>query len=111
MKRIANHKVSKRIDAWGIFIRVLSILSIIGGIITTIAAAADSEPYWSIGLAIIFSGLLLMAGAKIIEGFSIVVHNAEQQSVDSGDNTYLDFVRKEEEKLDSETPAILDKES
>lgn len=109
MKRIANHKVSKRIDAWGTFIKVLAILSIIGGIITTIAAASDSEPYWSIGLIIIFSGLLLMAGAKIIEGFSIVVHNAEQQNVDSGDDTYLDYIQKDESvEQEKESPATPD---
>lgn len=112
MKRIAKHKISDRISGWSVFIFVLGMLSVIAGIGTFIFSASDSEPLWGVSVGIIAAGLLLLASARVMEGFSVLVHNAEQQSVDSGDDTYLDFINTEEEKRDSETPAILpDKES
>ncbi len=102
MKRIAQHKISRRIDAWSTFIKVLSILDIIGGIIIFVVDGIDGEEFWYFGPIIILLGLLTMAGAKIVEGFSVIVRNAEKQLVDSGDDMYLDYIQAESYNKKSE---------
>ena len=91
MKRIANHRVSRKIDHWATFFTVIAILCIVAGVITTIAGLVAGDGTAGIGITLLVSGLMTFATRRLFEGFSLIVRNTEQQLLDNGDEFFYDY--------------------
>lgn len=91
MSVIVNHKKSQSLKRWGGFSMAVGIiLVVISGINLIFGAMDDSDYLIEISLATFGVGLLIMLFSQFVSGFSIIVHNTENQLAEKGEASFID---------------------
>ena len=90
MSVIVNHKKSQSLKRWGGFSMAIGIILVVMSVTDLIFGAKDDNDYLiEISLATFGVGLLVMLFSRFVSGFSIIVHNTENQLAEKGEESFI----------------------